>query len=634
MRKIFLYILFFIVNTHFVWAQIDTSSRIPATKAELDSISALPDYEKMLFFKNICWESRWYNSKAALKYGNEALKLAKDLDETGQEASILNYLGVVYRNMNNYPVALEYFFKAKQLAKEHNLFTEEAYAYNNIGDIYNREDNYNAATENINEALKLFTLDSNKAGMAYCNNQLGKVMMNTEDDSLALTHFFKTLELRKSLNDTGKMAVAYNSIGEIYHLQGKLDTAKSYYEESMKLLQGGDDYRSVCVYHQNVGRYYMQLDSLGKAENNLKKSFELSIHYEFNDVGSKTALLLSNVYSREKEFEKAFYFLNYHKNLSDSLTQEENAAKVARMEMQHRYDAELKEREIIELRNYAILSFVIIIVLSIAVGLYRINIIKQKANTKLAEKTEKIVEQQEELKVYYDELKESNQAKDKFFSIIAHDLKNPFNAISGFAELILVDLDEKSYENIKRSAEIIQKASEQNYNLLTNLLEWARSQTGEIKYSPENFKISSLIDNIIEQQISAAAQKSIEIKNNIEDYEIFADMNMLHTVFRNLLSNAIKYSFPKKSIHLNAELNGTNIQFSIRDEGTGIQKNNLKRLFNVGRTLSIPGTNEETGTGLGLVLCKEFIEKHNGEIWVESTLGEGTTFYFTIPMKS
>ncbi len=634
MRKSLLYILLFIVNIHFVWAQIDTSNRLPVTKSGLDSINSLSDYEKMLFFKKVCWESRWYNSKAALKYGNKALKLAQDLEATDQEASILNYLGVVYRNMNNYPIALEYFFNAKQLAKENKLFTEEAYAYNNIGDIYNREDNYNAATENINEALKLFSLDSNKAGMAYCNNQLGKVMMNMGKDSLALSHFFKTFKLRKSLTDTGKMAVAYNSIGEIYHLQGKLDSAKRYYEESMKLLQGGDDYRSVCIYHQNAGRYYMQFDSLGKAENNLKKSFDLSLHYEFNDVSSKTALLLSNVYYKEKDYEKAFYFLNFHKNLSDSITQEENAAKVARMEMQHRYDEELKEREIIELRNYAILSFVIIIVLSIAVGLYRINIIKQKANIKLAEKTEKIVEQQEELQVYYEELKETNQAKDKFFSIIAHDLKNPFNAISGFAELILADLDDKSYENIKRSAKIIQKASEQNYNLLTNLLEWARSQTGEIKFSPENFKISSLIDNIIEQQISAAAQKNIEIKNNIEDYEMFADMNMLHTVFRNLLSNAIKYSFPKKAIHLDAMMNGSKIQFSIRDEGTGIEKNNLERLFDVGRTLSMPGTNDETGTGLGLVLCKEFIEKHNGKIWIESALGEGTTFYFTIPTNA
>jgi signal transduction histidine kinase/Flp pilus assembly protein TadD len=635
MQKSFLFILFFIITPVFAGAQIDTNSRLPVNQTELDSVNALSDQEKMLFYKNLCWESRLYNSKAAIQYGTMALELSQKLNEVQHEASILNFLGVASRNMNNYPVALEYYFKAKNLAKKNNLRTEEAYAYNNIGDICSRENNYTAAIENINQALKLFTQDSNKAGMAYCNNQLGIVMKNMGKDSLALTHFFKTLELRKTLKDTIKMAVAYNSIGEIYHLQNKLSLAKKNYEESIQLLEKETgDYRSISVYFFNIGRYYLQLGSLQKAKDNFLKSFDLSTYYEFNDVSSKTALSLSNIYLKEKNFEKAFKFLSFHKTLSDSIITEENTAKVTRMEMQHKYDEELKEREIIELRNYAILSFIIIIVLSVAVGLFRINTIKQRANIKLAEKTEKIVEQQEELTVYYEELKENNQTKDKFFSIIAHDLKNPFNSISGFAGLILHDLEANSYENIERFAKIIQKASEQNYSLLMNLLEWARSQTGDIKYYPETFKIGAFINDVIEQQNGAAIQKSIRINNSIEDDEIYADKNMLNTVFRNLLSNAIKYSYPKKTIYFSSEKHPDFIHFSVKDEGTGIQEKKLNKLFSLEQNLSMPGTNEETGTGLGLLLCKEFVEKHNGQIWVKSTVGKGTTFSFSIPRKS
>ena len=170
MGKSTLYILIFFLLPVLGLAQMDTSDRWPVDSLQMDSIEALPDYDKMLFYKQVCWNSRLYNSRAALHFGAKALKLSKDLDDYEQEASILNYLGVVSRNMNNYPIALEYYFEADKIAGENNLITEKAYAYNNIGDVYNRDSKYETAVNYINEALNLFTLDSNKAGMAYCNN--------------------------------------------------------------------------------------------------------------------------------------------------------------------------------------------------------------------------------------------------------------------------------------------------------------------------------------------------------------------------------------------------------------------------------------------------------------------------------
>ena len=166
---------------------------------------------------------------------------------------------------------------------------------------------------------------------------------------------------------------------------------------------------------------------------------------------------------------------------------------------------------------------------------------------------------------------------------------------------------------------------------MTNLLEWARSQTGDIKFKPVLFEVDYLIKEIIELHKDVALEKDIKINHNLANLRVYADKNMLNTVLRNLLSNAIKYSNPNKNISLSAKKSTKGVLFMVQDEGIGIKEEDVNKLFRVDKELSTLGTNNEKGTGLGLILCKEFVEKHNGEIWVESLREKGTTFYFTIP---
>jgi len=237
-----------------------------------------------------------------------------------------------------------------------------------------------------------------------------------------------------------------------------------------------------------------------------------------------------------------------------------------------------------------------------------------------------------DIKNYEFKLIELNATKDKFFSIIAHDLKSPFNAIVGYGEMLLEQLREKDYEKSEEYASFVLQSSNRAMDLLMNLMEWAQSQSGRMPFNPEKIDCKSIIDDSIELFEDAAIQKELTFSTQVPDNVcIFADKAMISTVFRNLISNAIKYTKPKGKIRIQVEKKQDMCLFSVADSGIGIPQPSIEQLFRIDQSFSTSGTNNEKGTGLGLILCKEFIEKHGGSIWVESEEGKGSCFYFTLP---
>lgn len=229
-------------------------------------------------------------------------------------------------------------------------------------------------------------------------------------------------------------------------------------------------------------------------------------------------------------------------------------------------------------------------------------------------------------------LRELNAQKDKFFSIIAHDLKSPFNAIVGFSELLMEQINEKNYEGIHEYAKIISQSSMRAMDLLMNLLEWSRAQSGRMLFIPENMKLVDLIEENILLFQGIARQKSITINKLLPDkITVFADESMIGTVLRNLISNAIKFTSQGGEINISAEKRLKEVLVSVSDNGIGIAPQRLEKLFRIDEGDSTRGTNDEKGTGLGLILCKEFIENHGGTIGAESKEGKGSTFYFSLP---
>jgi len=234
---------------------------------------------------------------------------------------------------------------------------------------------------------------------------------------------------------------------------------------------------------------------------------------------------------------------------------------------------------------------------------------------------------------YQEQLKEANNTKDKFFSILAHDLINPFNAILGLISILSEDFDLISNNRKKRVIDTVQVSADRFFRLLQNLLDWSRSQTGKLEVIPSAFSISSAFQEISDDLYSLAKSKGVYIQVEVkEDFIVYADKNMINSVLNNLITNAIKFSNRRNTVTLSATKDGDFCEVSVHDDGIGIPKENLTSLFRIDSDVRTNGTENEKGTGLGLILCREFVEKNHGRIRVESNYGYGSTFYFTLPL--
>ncbi len=242
---------------------------------------------------------------------------------------------------------------------------------------------------------------------------------------------------------------------------------------------------------------------------------------------------------------------------------------------------------------------------------------------------------QEELRLRNLQLQSSIAEKDKFFSIIAHDLRGPFNGFLGLTQLMVEDLPTLDMVQIQHMASLMRNSAKNVFSLIENLLEWSRMQRGITRFSPETINLSEKIENLTGSVKEMATKKQTEIALKIPtDLIVFVDLNMFSSTIRNLLSNAVKFTLHGGKITLSAKaVDASAVEISVSDSGIGMDKLFLENLFKMDNFVNRSGTDGEPSTGLGLLLCKEFVEKNGGKIWVESVENEGSTFYFTCPMR-
>jgi len=246
---------------------------------------------------------------------------------------------------------------------------------------------------------------------------------------------------------------------------------------------------------------------------------------------------------------------------------------------------------------------------------------------------ERILKQNEELlQNNAKDLKAMNDMKDKFFRIIAHDLRNPFGSLLGASDFLYQNVEKYDRDRIRQLSQILYESAKSGFDILSNLLDWSRSQTGNLIFNPSIHNIEEVTKASIHIISASAFSKDIRVISNIpSELEIFADRNMLSTILRNLLTNAVKFTHNGGSIEVNAEKGENETKITVKDTGTGIPSEDLDKLFRIDIKYVKSGTENESGTGLGLILCKEFIEKHGGTITVSSVLGQGTEFCLSFP---
>lgn len=535
------------------------------------------------------------------------LRYYEEVNNKDGMVTTLSALGNIFARQNNFSKSIEYNLRAISLYEESS--SSDKYktlvGYDNIGNIYLRQNNPAKAREYFTKSLALYTDMKNNAGIASTLLQIGRIEQAGGNHDKAAALFKRSLGISKKLKAQPLMVSALNALGK--------------------------SYTQLRLYPQAIDCFRQSIS--------LAKNSTMKIELEESYQG------LANVYKITKESEKATTFSELSRELKDSIYNDSSLKKLTDQLLV--YESEKKQQEIEllqkeqqikeseltrerEIRNLFTgasvvlgLLFLVLVIFSIQNRRIAKNLRKQQAE--LLEKNSNILEQTEKL----DQL---NKVKDRFFSIISHDLRNNLTTMKLYFDLI----GNKDYVP-QDNGEITKQISgsvENTIDLLENLLVWASAQIKGIPIHIQKLNVHSLSQENINLLSGTAHHKNITLQNDVaEDALAYGDIDMINLVLRNLITNAIKFTGENGLVAISSYTENNKRIISIKDNGIGISPENIDKLFNQHLHPTTKGTANEKGTGLGLILCKDFVNRNGGEIWVESVKNEGTTFFFSLPLQ-
>lgn len=639
-------VLLFTLTISSTFGQKQGLELIDSLKTQLTT--AVDDTNKVLLLGKLSFESRHFDTESGIQYGEQSLELAEKLEWNKGIAAALNDLGTNYAIRGTYPKALDYFIKSfDKFTKIKNQAMIAALA-NNIGWIYMNMDNPDKAILYYKKALVINIKLHDIKGQSLNYGNLGIIRSSKTFYKEGIDYFTKALEIDTQLNDKDAIARDYINIAANKLLMNEFcesldfgfkalavsNKIKSTYNQANSHKMIGDCFLALCKDSIKVPtdcKYFSQnkKEILQLAKQHLLESYKL--YEQINDLRSVSdaSLSISKMYEKMGDSKNALEFYKNYSSNKDSVYSKDNSLKIANLEKINEVtqrDNEIKIKNI-ELKNKNIqLLFQLLISILILVAAALITFFFYKK-----QKAQKIINI--ELDHKNAKLAELNATKDKFFSIIAHDLRGPLSGFLKLTEVMAEGLSDMTLDEIQHIVRIMKKSATNLFSLLGNLLEWSRLQSGSTIIEPVIFNVHSKVVESITFVLDAATKKEISIHYNIpENLNAFADSNMFESIIRNIASNAVKFTPPGGKIDIMAKSVSDNFtEISISDTGIGMNKTMITNLFSLNQNTSRKGTEGESSTGLGLIICKEFIEKNGGELTVESTEGKGSTFRFTLP---
>ncbi|OGS69215.1 MAG: hypothetical protein A3F91_03575 [Flavobacteria bacterium RIFCSPLOWO2_12_FULL_35_11] len=586
------------------------------------------------------------NYKNAIKNYKDAFLIYEKLKDKKKMAMVYNSLGINYSELYAEDRAIENYLKSLNLNKE--ILNKDGIAsnYTNIGNLYYQEENYGLAEKYFRDALLIYEKLKNKYGISSSYTNIANAMADNGKVAEGLNYYKKSIAIEEELGYQYGIAINYNNIGDCYINLKQYKEAMGYLDKAMKIADslGERDLQSIVLLNISdvenkrkrfqsaiyaARESYAIADLIGNLDYKSENLLQASIAYEglgdnvlaLKRLKEYTAIKDSLLKMDRVKKIKLFNTLNELEKSQYTITDLSKTSE----EAQSNYEKEKKYTHILII---AIVIFAFLLIL-----LIQQNASKKKAFSLLEFKNYQVHKMKDEIDGQSDKLKLLNSTKDKFFSIIAHDLKNPFNSIAGFTDLMIEN--NEIYDETKRLKflKIIKGSTAKVSNLLDNLLIWANSQSGNLKFNPKNINLAQQVSNVVSFLEIQAINKDISILNKVEkNVFVKADENMLDTILRNLISNAIKFTQPKGEIQIFSSLKKDFVEITVKDNGVGMTEVEIAAIFNVNEISSTLGTSNEQGSGLGLILCKDFVESHGGKIWVKSAVNEGSEFKFTLPI--
>ncbi len=638
------FLLSILLYPNFIKAQ-DRTAKNPMFDSLFALLTTAKDKERVEVLNALAWEWRNIEPTKATEYVDESIALSRKIGFNKGLAYALRTKASIHWNRGDYTLAVENALEGLQIFEAINDSLGIANTYLILGNIYNRQRNIPYSYEYYQKALEIFTPLGEKLRAAACLNNLANLLSSKGEYKEASVYIERSLAINRAIHSQqGKINLAHNlnNLGFLYYKMNQLDSALIVMKEFEKVVDEIGYNTSEILLQEaflTLSFIYLQKKEIKQALDYAQKSLQTSEKIK-HKLGMRNAYKqLAAIYSAQNQINQAYLYQKKYIAMSDSIFGEESIAKIA--EAQAQYETNAKERQILKLKSEKIIQEVkikqqqylgyflaisVVFIGIIALSVYKNHQQQKKINLLLNEKNWEINQQKQELE-------KMNKTKDKFFSIVAHDLKSPIHSLKGFTNILANYAQEMSPEEIKKIALELQHSVSHTLALTDNLLTWARLQMENATYNPATIDLAEVASEQIMLARPAAQAKDNQLESSIPaPLKVIADIDHLHFILRNLLNNAIKFTQNGKII-LSAGVNGSKVQISVKDTGVGMHPDFIPHIFDVGYKSSTKGTAGEKGTGLGLPLCKEFVEKNGGEIWVESTPNQGSTFFFTLPLS-
>jgi signal transduction histidine kinase len=609
---------------------------------------------------------------------NAELNKAVNAGDPSAHAKALKGLALTHLSQtNDYEVAMDLLIQCLALEDSLSLTDDRIFTYLAMAKVFEEVGNFNKSEELIGQALEFNRISKDPFVEVLILNELGQIQAHTgkmleafknyeqalqyrdqinnpraEAQTLfnmaqiystqgifsrALQTHRSALAIRRAIKDRFQESISLNEIGELYRRMKNDGRALANHSLALKIRRSLDDEKGIAESLNNIGFLYYQQKKFQDAITNLNEGLVSALKSQSLEQQQKSYDYLSLCYKQVGQFDEALKNRERFVVVSDFIQNQKSDQRL--LESQSRYVIDTKQSQIDtleeerekrgqqlarqkNLRNFLIAVIGLgLVIVALILNLYKV---KQRANNNLKDVNKKVNEQNLQLQ-------DLNATKDKFFSIIGHDLKGPLNSLTSFSRLLVNHTDSLSKEEIQMLAKDFDKSLKNLFALLNNLLEWSRSQTGNIEFKPEVFDVTSLLKENKELLSTQAQNKKISVLDDLNgEVLVKAHKHSLNTVVRNLISNSIKFTPQGGLIKLGLKRSDDHVLVSVSDTGVGMSKEVMSKLFRIDAKHTTNGTADEKGTGLGLILCKDFVEKNGGKLWVESEEGKGSVFYFTI----
>lgn len=583
---------------------------------------------------------------SALKYETEALLMADALNDSTEIGLSHSNIGNYYHEMGVYDEAYFYLTRAHGILKQGRVTHQDSVLMNiilhNVGRVFKELGQYETALQHLELSQKRSAALNDEEGNAYSLDEIGDVMLRMRKYDEALKYLQRALSETRHLMKTDPESLVkevqtktLTKIASVYRLTGEREKAMAYYDTTYTLHKITNNQYGIAEVELGRGTLFLNSNDFEKAEKNIYKAFDIARSINARILEIRCYNQLAQLWEKKGDYKRSLEYLKQHKAFSDSLFSIEVQQKLFRDQL--RFATESKDEQIesltrlenfrrSEIRKQELIRNVLVVIMALTAILlftvYRSGQRGKKINTLL-------LQHQAEMKKRSVELEQLNQVKDKFFSIISHDLRSPINALAGVLDLI--DKGAIESHELPIALKELRVRFSHTRILLNNLLDWTLIQMDKMSLKPTRLNLYKLVDENVEL-MSSMQSKQINFVNDIaKETFAFADNNTINLVFRNLIGNAMKFTNDGGTIRISAEDKGKEWAIAVSDNGIGMKKDVQNILFDKVNPYSTRGTANEKGTGLGLILCKEFVEKNKGRIWVESMENEGSTFWFTLP---